>query len=191
MRRALLTAVLLLSLDGIGLQGQAAAQQPLPLSRQERNFIAEALSDSMAERALGKLAQDRAETDMVRDFARRVVDEHGQMADRLLAMAERHDIPVPRELTRIARLGMESLRDTPEEAFDRRYIATEEETHARSIKLFEAQAERNGETAAFARDTLPMLHAHFEEARGIAATLSRRPAPPQSQAPPGVSGASE
>jgi len=191
MRCALLTAVLLISLGDIGLRGPAAAQQPLPLSRQERNFIAEALSDSMAERALGKLAQDRAETDMVRDFARRVVDEHGQMADRLLDMAERHDIPVPRELTRIARLGMESLRDTPEEAFDRRYIAAEEETHARSIKLFEAQAERSGETAAFARETLPMLHAHFEEARGIAADLSRRPSLPQTQAPPGVSGSSE
>ncbi len=186
MRRALISAVLLVSL------GHAAlAQQPLPLSRQERNFISEALADSLAERTLGKLAQDRAETESVRRFARRVVDEHGPVADRLVDMAQRHDIPIPRELNPAARAHLASLRDTPEESFDRRYIAAEEETHARAIKLFEAQAERDGETAAFARDTLPMLHAHFEDARAVARDLSHRPAPPQSQAPPATSGSSE
>lgn len=186
MRRAFISAVLLLSLGT-----PALAQQPLPLSRQERNFIVEALADSLAERALGKLAQDRAETESVRRFARRVVDEHGPMADRLADMAQRHAIPIPRDLNPAARAHLASLRDTPEESFDRRYIAAEEETHARAIKLFEAQAERGGETAAFARDTLPLLHAHFEDARAIARELSRRPAPPQSQAPSGTSGASE
>ncbi|WP_448206375.1 DUF4142 domain-containing protein [Azospirillum sp. sgz302134] len=191
MRRAFVAVVVLASMGG-----SALAQQPLPLSRQdlsrqERNFIIEALADSMAERALGKLAQDRAETDSVRGFARRAVDDHGRVAQQLAGMAERHDIPIPQELNTTARSHMASLRDTPDGAFDRRYIAAEEETHARAIKLFEAQAERDGETADFARDTLPMLHAHFEDARAIAAELSRRPGPPQTQAPPATSGSSE
>lgn len=185
MRRALISAVVLACLGNAAL-----AQQPLPLSRQERNFISEALADSMAERALGKLAQDRAETDGVRRFARRVVDDHGHVADRLVDMAQRHDIPIPHELNTTARAHMASLRDTPEESFDRRYIAAEEETHARAIKLFEAQAERDGETAAFARETLPMLHSHFEDARAISRELAHRPGPPQSQAPPSATSGS-
>ncbi|WP_353859845.1 DUF4142 domain-containing protein [Azospirillum formosense] len=203
MRRGFLTAMLVVGPLAAGLSGPVLAQapgsvpaSPSTLSRQERNFIAEALADGMAEQALGKLAQDRAETEPVRRFARRMADDHGLKTDRLAGMALRHGIPIPRELGLSARAHMSSLRDTPEEAFDRRYMAAEEETHARAIKLYEAQAERGGETGDFARDALPMLHSHFEEARGIMAELARGPAPPQTQAPPGdvppgTSGASE
>ena len=182
MRRTLLAAFLLVWM-GDGASAQPLAQIPT-LSRQERGFITEALADSMAERALGKLAQDRAEDESVRRFARCMVDEHEMVADRLVGMAQRHDIPIPREPNLTAKAHMASLRDTPDGAFDRRYMAAEEETHARAIKLFEAQAEREGETAEFARATLPMLHAHFEEARAILADLARR----QTQAPEGSGG---
>lgn len=198
MRRSFLTAMLLACLSGPALAqapGSAPAS-PSTLSRQERNFIAEALADGMAEQALGKLAQDRAETESVRRFARRMADDHGLMTDRLAGMALRHGVPIPRELNLSARAHMASLRDTPDGAFDRRYMAAEEETHARAIKLYETQAERGGETADFARGALPMLHSHFAEARAIMAELARRPAPPQTQAPPGdvppgTSGSSE
>ncbi|TWA62109.1 putative membrane protein [Azospirillum brasilense] len=198
MRRGFLTVMLVAGLSGPVL-AQAPGSVPAPssaLSRQERNFIAEALADGMAEQALGKLAQDRAETEPVRRFARRMADDHGLKTDRLAGMALRHGIPIPRDPSLSARAHMSSLRDTPEEAFDRRYMAAEEETHARAIKLYEAQAERGGETGDFARDALPILHSHFEEARGIMAELARGPAPPQTQAPPGdappgTSGSSE
>ena len=191
MRRGFLAAVLLACLCGPA-PAQSPDSETIPaLSRQERNFIAEALADGMAEQALGKLAQDRAETETVRRFARRMADDHGLMADRLAGMALRHGIPIPRELNLSARAHMSSLRDTPDGAFDRRYMAAEEETHARAIKLYETQAERGGETGDFARGVLPMLHEHFEEARVIMAELARRPAPPQTQAPPATSGASE
>lgn len=180
MRRTLLAAVLLVWI------GDAAMAQPMGLTRQERNFIAEALADSLAERALGKLAQDRAEDEAVHRFARRMVDEHEVVADRLVGMAQRHDIAIPREPNLTAKAHMASLRDTPDGAFDRRYMAAEEETHARAIKLYSALAEREGETAEFARATLPMLHAHFEEGRAILGDLARR----QTQEPPN-SGASQ
>ncbi|NUB15119.1 DUF4142 domain-containing protein [Azospirillum brasilense] len=198
MRRGFLTAMLVACLSGpvLAQAPGSAPASPTTLSRQERNFIAEALADGMAEQTLGKLAQDRAETGPVRRFARRMADDHGLKIDRLAGMALRHGIPIPREPSLSARAHMYSLRDTPEGAFDRRYMAAEEETHARAIKLYEAQAERGGEAGDFARDALPMLHSHFEEARGIMAELSRRPAPPQTQAPPGdappgTSGSSE
>ncbi|MDQ2105727.1 DUF4142 domain-containing protein [Azospirillum isscasi] len=196
MRRTFLAAVLLACLCSPA-PAQSPESDPIPvLSRQERNFIAEALADGMAEQALGKLAQDRAETEPVRRFARRMADDHALMTDRLADMALRHGVPLPHDLSLAARAHMSSLRDTPDGAFDRRYMAAEEETHARAIKLYEAQAERGGATGDIARGALPTLHAHFEEARRIMAELARRPAPPQTQAPPGdappgTSGSSE
>jgi putative membrane protein len=174
MRPVLVFATALLLATGTLLTSGPVSAQPQPqLSRQERNFVMEALAGSLAERAMGKRAQDRAESPAVRRFAQRLVDDQGLIGDRLIGLAQRHGIPIPREADSTTRAHMASLNEVSEASFDRRYMAASEEMKARAIKLYSAQADREGETADFARDTLPTLRTHFDEAGRVLGELAR------------------
>ncbi|WP_207456645.1 DUF4142 domain-containing protein [Azospirillum sp. SYSU D00513] len=175
MRPVLLLATALVLAAG-GLTGPAPlSAQPQPqISRQERNFIAEALAGSMAERIMGKQAQDRAATPAVRRYAQRLVDANGLISDRLIGLAQRHGVPIPSAPDAGSRSHMASLNDTSRDSFDRRYMAASEEMKARAIKLYSAQADRDGEAADFARDTLPALRSQLDAAGQVLRELARQ-----------------
>ena len=175
MRPALLLMTALALATG-GLTGtKPLAAQPQPqLSRQERNFLAEALAGSMAERIMGKQAQDRAAAPSVRRYAQRLVDANGPISDRLIGLAQRHGVPIPNAPDPGSRAHMASLNGISDSSFDRRYMAASEEMKARAIKLYSAQADRDGEAADFARDTLPLLRSQLDAAGKVLGELARQ-----------------
>lgn len=83
------------ALGTLALTSFAAAQQTTPsaggtttLQRSDRNFITKAAEDNNAEVELGRLAQSKASSDAVKQFGRRMVEDHSSANKELMQLAE-------------------------------------------------------------------------------------------------------
>jgi putative membrane protein len=158
-----------------------AFAQPAALGLQDQNFLNEAALLNLSELQMAKLAQERAETPDLKRFVDRLIQDHGKAMERLQGTAQGLDFRLPQEVDAHAKARLDDIASAGG-AFERRFMAEQEDAHARAIKLFEAQVQSNGHPAVkqYAEATLPELRAHLEAARSLADLLA---AGPQTQAP--------
>src|ERR1700748_2657588 len=78
-----------------GMQQQQQQQQdmsgmngPTAGPAMDKAFVKKALEGNMAEVEMGKLALEKSSDDQVKQFAQRMVDDHGKMLDQLKPIAE-------------------------------------------------------------------------------------------------------
>lgn len=146
----------------------------LSLHHVDRRFVARAAADGMAEIEMGRLAQEKGASDVVRQFGRRMVDEHTAANGRLAALAKAKGIVVPGSLDpaqRVARVRLDRLSGA---AFDRTYLRGQVDSHLQAIRNFESQARggRDAELKRFAAEMLPTLQEHLRAARDAVRQMS-------------------
>lgn len=157
------------------------------------DFVAESLAAGSTEVELGKLAQERAANNEVKQFAAMMVNDHTRAGDQLKQVAQQHGIAtVPtRELEDsdlISRLsGMRGAE------FDREYMDAMVDSHQAVINHLQSRADedRFGENRGsvtpersdnpaeasinqWAATTLPTARHHLNEARRIGDSLGGR-----------------
>ena len=97
---------------------------------------------ALAEVDLGKLAQTQASSQQVRDFGGRMVTEHTQMNNDLIALASNKGITPPSSTDP----GREAIGDMLEQLsgseFDRQYIPQQLADHETTLTLFQGQSSR-------------------------------------------------
>ena len=153
------------------------------LSLRERNFVNEAAILNLTEMHAGKLAEDMAESEVVRDLARRIADQHAATHERLRAIAQKHGASLPTVLDAPTREQIDEMQTFSGPAFDRYFLAFQEETHARALKLFDAQVAYGGDEGLshYAETTLGMLGDHLRTIETTTAAIAREQT--QTQAP--------
>lgn len=133
------------------------------------DFIDEASAKGMAEIETGKMALERG-TDVVRDFAERMIDDHGKANEKLKELAQKHDLDVSDEATLMDKAKAMTLRVREGESFDEAYANNQVNAHEQTIELFErASNSDNADISSFAEQTLPKLEEHLSMARELAA----------------------
>lgn len=144
------------------------------LNQQDQGFIRDAGIGGMAEVTLGKLAEQRAKADPVKDFARRMVQDHSKANDQLAALAKQHNIGMPKELDEEHRQVHDRLEKLSGAEFDRAYIESQVQDHQKTAQLFEWEINsgQNAQLKSFASETLPTILHHLEMARDIHTELS-------------------
>jgi putative membrane protein len=184
MRRVLLAAVLAM------LAGQARAQIGNPAGwapntqmeqagkpmAQQNNyqdylFAQLAAAGGLAEVDLGKLAESKAANADVKQFAERMIDDHGKANDKLTSIAQKSRAPMsgkPDAEHSQARANLEKLNGGE---FDRAYIAAQVTEHQKTAQLlaWEIGQGQNAEMQRFASETLPTVLEHLRQARDLAA----------------------
>jgi putative membrane protein len=150
----------------------AVLSAPLPLSPVDYNFVAQANLGAPFQVDSGRLAEKKATTAAIRDYARLMVVSHVPVVDALNAILHHKGIAAPPNTllhaaydTMIASLNIE--RDA---AFDRDYVDGQVEYQKGNTALFQGEIE-NGtdpELKAFARQTLPKIQDHLQRALKLA-----------------------
>ncbi len=149
--------------------GSAFAQQASPLSRHDRNFALHAMEGGMMEVELGRMAQDHAGNDQVKQFGQRMVDDHTKNNDQLIAIAQQHGLNPPTRLSSADRREMDRLAKMQGQAFDNAYMAMMVDDHKKDIKAYRKEAHQGGpDLKAYAQDSLPVLQQHLQLAEDIA-----------------------
>jgi putative membrane protein len=146
------------------LTSTAALAAPAPV------FLTDAIRGNFSEVTLGRIIQNRAASDQVRQFGAMLVSDHGNGLAQAQRIAAGLHLRIPAMLTpeaRSERLVLQRLRGR---AFDhevRRYMIND---HLNDIAKFRAQA-RSGDraTAGYAAATVPVMQRHLATARSIRA----------------------
>jgi len=132
----------------------------------DTHFAKEAAQGEIAEVKLGKLAQDKGSNDSVKNFGKRMVDDHSKAGDRLKDVASQENIALPTDNSAKDQATYDRLSKLSGSAFDRAYAKDMVKDHEADVAAF--QKEANGgkidSLKSFASETLPTLQDHLKEA---------------------------
>ncbi|HEX6103248.1 MAG TPA: DUF4142 domain-containing protein [Alphaproteobacteria bacterium] len=145
------------------------AAQAGQLAEADQTFVEKAAQDSIAEIDLGELAKERAESEEVKQFAQRMIDDHGKANEQLEEIAKSKGAVIPTEAGEEHSKLRAELGELEGEAFDQKYMAAMAEDHQKAVDLFQKQAEegQDPELKSFAEQTLPIIKEHLTMAQSM------------------------
>lgn len=151
------------------LAAQADGQQDKTKAVSDKEFVAEAASGGMAEVKLGQLAADQGNSDDVRKFGKRMVDDHSMANKQLLTLLDKKGMAAPKELSKKHQEAFNHLSKLKGPEFDRAYMKHMVEDHKEDVALFESMSKSGSDPdlKTFATKTLPTLQEHLKLAEQI------------------------
>jgi len=138
-------------------------------------FVQNAAIGGMTEVELSRVALARSKDAGVREFAQRMVTDHGKANEELMALAKAKGLALPTKLDSTHQAAVDGLRQSPDAGFDKIYIDHMSKDHEEAVNLFKtaaAETTMDAEIRAFANKTLPTLEQH----RDMVKKLGARPA---------------
>jgi putative membrane protein len=144
------------------------------LSKRDRDFVMDAATGGMAEVELGKLAQQNAQDDQVKQFGARMVQDHSKANDELKTIAANQGIELPQQLDKKNEQLKDRLARLQGPQFDRAYMAAMVRDHNADVAAFRREAQSGGDPAikGFAAKTLPILGQHDRIAKDVDHSLT-------------------
>lgn len=142
-------------------------------SRQTRvsdeEFAKKAAQGSMAEVKLGQLAEEKGQSEEVKKFGHRMVEDHTKANDKLKEAAMKDNINLPTDLNPKDEQTYDSLSKLSGAEFDKAYMRDMLEDHERDVADFRREANGGQKDAikSFAAETLPVLESHLKQARQV------------------------
>jgi len=136
----------------------------------DKDFIRNAVEASATELHLGKLAQDKASSDAVKDLGKRMVEANTQTSDQLQKAASALKIQVPADPPRKAKKAEDKLAKLSSADFDRAYAKMAADEQKQTVKEFEREA-KNGKVPGvkdFAAKNLPAEQERQKQAEELA-----------------------
>lgn len=144
------------------------------LARQDARYFREMAQDNLAEVQAGKLAQQRAQNDEVKQFAEKMVEDHGRMLEEQRTMAKSKGVDMPRQPAKAQQSAMRKLRDAKGGQFDRAYMSHMVEDHEKGLKKVREAAKnaKDPELKAMAEKAAPDIEKHLQMAKQISDTAA-------------------
>ena len=133
---------------------------------EDHPFAKPAAEGGLAEVKLGELAQETGQSDAVKNFGRRMVDDHTKANNELKDSAAQENLQLPNKVSAHDQATYDRLSKLSGAAFDRAYAKDMVTDHKKDIAEFETEA-ANGQDQQiknFASQTLPILKEHLKAA---------------------------
>jgi putative membrane protein len=135
----------------------------------DKDFLREAAQGSATEVALGRMAQEKGSSDAVKEFGKRMVEDHSKAAEELTQVAQMAKLDVRSDVPKKAKRAQDKLSKLSGADFDRAYAKMMVSDHKEDIKAFEREAHSGTVPAVkdFAAKTLPTLQEHLKLAEQL------------------------
>jgi putative membrane protein len=149
--------------------------QATKLSHGDRKFMTEAAQGGMAEVQLGQLATQKAQSDQVKQFGQKMVDDHTKANDQLKQIAASKGVTLPTDLDSKHKREMERLSKLSGAEFDREYMKHMVSDHKKDVSDFkkEAKSAKDADLKSFASSTEPTLEQHLQLAQSTDAAVRK------------------
>jgi putative membrane protein len=137
----------------------------------DQEFFKHAAEGGIAEVEAGNLAQDKGNSQAVKDFGVMMVKDHTDGNTKLQSLAASQGVALPTTegaMHAASKAKLEVLRGN---AFDKAYIKNQVAAHEQAVSVFkkEIATGTDAQVKSFAKETLPTLEAHLRKVRDIAA----------------------
>ena len=138
----------------------------------DKAFVKKALEGNVAEVEMGKLALQKSNDDQVKQFAQRMVDDHGKMLDELKPVAEQMGVKAPEGPSKGQMKSMEKMKALSGDAFDQAYIKDMVKDHKKDDSDFklEAQSTQNPQLKQLVMQSDQIIESHLQAIQQIAQT---------------------
>ena len=139
------------------------------VTQTDREWASKAAQGGVAEVELGRLAQQKASSNEVKEFGNRMVEDHSSANDRLQAIARENGFDLPSGMGEKHKATINRLEKLSGAQFDRAYMQEMVKEHRHDIDHFQKGASQlqHPDLKAFASNTLAALQDHLNHAERI------------------------
>jgi putative membrane protein len=141
----------------------------------DEEFARKAAEANLAEIKLGQLAQEKASSQTVKQFAKQMVEDHSKANEELKEAANKEGITLPNDLDQKEKAKIDELSRLSGPAFDKAYAREMVRDHEKDVAEFRRAASmaKKEEIKEFASKTEPKLEEHLTRARQMMQEVSR------------------
>jgi putative membrane protein len=119
------------------MSGMQPNGQPTPM---DRMFVTKALQGGLAEVQLGQLTLQKSDNQQVKEFARKMVDDHTRLGDQMKQVAQQLGVAIPDQPSKKDRQIMAKMQSLSGSAYDQAYIKDMVKDHKQDLNEFQAEA---------------------------------------------------
>ena len=144
---------------------------PGSLSTEDRSFVAEAARGGLDEVQDAQLAEQKATSTDVKQFASLMITDHTQANQELIQIARSQGLSLPKTPMQAEQRSLEEMQKLSGASFDRQYVKEQVRDHQKTVALFQKEADsgQDPQLKAFAQKYLPKLQQHLQMAQSLAA----------------------
>jgi putative membrane protein len=142
-------------------------------SNPDASFYKNAAEGGISEVDAGHLAQDKGNSQKVKDFGAMMVKDHSAANEKLQALASSKNVTLPTSAS-VGQMATKAKLDVLSgDTFDKSYVKGQISAHRDTIALFrkEMSSGQDADAKAFATATLPTLRAHLKAITAIATDM--------------------
>lgn len=153
---------------------QSSGASATKLSESDEKMMRQLSQSHLSEIALGKLAKDKAQSEEVKSFAQKMVDDHTRALDDLKQLAQSKGVTLPTEADKQHKAVEKKLTALSGEKFDRQYMQHEEtRAHRESHKLLERASNRaeDADLKKYASKVIGTVESHQQMAHDTSKNL--------------------
>jgi putative membrane protein len=135
----------------------------------DQAFVTMAAETDMTEANLGQLAQERAGSQSVKDYAQMLVTDHTADYSKISDVAAKAGLTVPKGLDAQHNKMIAPLRKLKGAAFDRQYLHMMVAGHEAALAAYNKKSRdaKNADVKAYAQATIPTLQKHEQGAKDL------------------------
>jgi putative membrane protein len=136
----------------------------------DKAVVKKALEGGMAEVQMGQLALQKSSDDQVKQFAQRMVDDHGKMVEQMKPAAQQLGVKIPDGPSKGQMKNMEKMKALSGDAFDQAYIKDMVKDHKKDSSEFkqEAQSTQNPQLKQLVTEGSQTIDSHLQQIQQIA-----------------------
>jgi putative membrane protein len=139
------------------------------VGKTDHAFMTKAAMGGMMEVQVAQMAQQKASGQEVKDYARKLEQDHSKANDKLKAIAKERQVELPSDVGPEHKAMIAKLTNLSGAEFDTAFMKMQVQHHRKDVKEFERASTRSmdSDLKEFASSTLPTLKEHLSQAEQI------------------------
>ena len=135
----------------------------------DKAFVSKAISGNYNEIDASKMALQKSQNDQVKQYAQRMIDDHGKMLDSLHALAGQENVKFKDEPTSDGKKMAKKLDGLSGPEFDKAYVNGMVKDHKEDVQDFTAEINtgKDQPTKEAAQKNLPVIQEHLQMIQAI------------------------
>jgi len=160
----------------LSLFSAASFVQAADLASSDKQFIEKVAAGNTAEVKLAQLAEQKSQDSKVKDFANRMITDHGKANNDLRPIAGTAQIKIPDQLKGEAKARYNKLEKLSGPEFDRTYINDMVKDHQKDATEYQKEQGqvKDPQLKTYVDNTLPVVQSHFHMAEEIKNSTASR-----------------
>lgn len=123
--------------DQLGNMGGVKSDQQIAI---DKIFVKKAMQGSIAQVQLGQLTLEKSNNDQVKQFARKMVDDHTKLNEQMKPVAQQLRVDIPTEVSKKDKSLMSKMQALSGPAYDQAYIKEMVRDHKQDLSEFQMES---------------------------------------------------